>query len=85
MNKKVTDQILHFSVGMFILTIFYFGGLVGGAVAGCACGLVRELSEAGGSRITVAELAPHFKKTDPWIDLFFWTLGGIAAAVLIQL
>lgn len=81
---KITDQIAHFAVAAAILSCFALGGIIGGAVAGLACGLIRELSEAGGSRIALAEIGPHFAKRDPWIDLAFWTLGGIAAALVVQ-
>jgi hypothetical protein len=79
----VTDQIAHFVVGAAILTLFTVGGTVGGFFAGVAIGLIRELTEAGGSRIAVSEIAPHFAKLDPWIDLAFWGLGGLTAAFLI--
>lgn len=82
-HPHVTDQIAHFVVGAAILLIFAFGGLVGGAVAGAACGLIRELTEAGGSRIALAEIPPHFKKLDPWIDLLFWSLGGALASTVV--
>lgn len=81
MDTKVTDQIAHFVAAMIILCLFAFGGIFGGAFAGLGCGLIRELTEAGGSRITFDEVQAHFTKSDPWIDLAFWTLGGIAAAV----
>lgn len=77
--RHITDQIAHFAVALALLTAFAHLGLIGGALAGLGIGLVRELSEAGGSRITLAEIGPHFAKRDPWIDLAFWTLGGLAA------
>jgi hypothetical protein len=79
----VTDQIAHFVVGAAILLTFALGGLIGGVVAGLACGLIRELTEAGGSRIALAEIKPHFEKLDPWIDLLFWSLGGAAASLVV--
>lgn len=79
----VTDQIAHFIVGAAILSLFALGGLTGGFVAGAAIGLIRELTEAGGSRITLAEIPPHFAKRDPWIDLTFWSLGGGFASVAV--
>jgi hypothetical protein len=79
-HPHVTDQIAHFVVGAAILLTFALGGLIGGAVAGAACGLIRELTEAGGSRIALAEIKPHFEKLDPWIDLAFWALGGAVAS-----
>jgi hypothetical protein len=82
-HPHVTDQIAHFVVGAAILLAFAFGGLIGGAVAGAACGLIRELTEAGGSRIALAEIGPHFKKLDPWIDVAFWALGGVFASLVV--
>jgi hypothetical protein len=76
----VTDQIAHFIVAMLLLSLFAFGGVLGAAAAGLGMGLIRELSEAGGSRIAWHEIRAHFAKgSDPWIDLAFWTLGGLAA------
>ena len=78
----VTDQIAHVAIAAAILLSFALGGIAGGAAAGLACGLIREATEAGGSRIALAEIGPHFAKLDPWIDLTFWTLGGIAASII---
>jgi len=80
----VTDQIAHFTVALAVLALFASGGVIGGALAGLALGLIRELSEAGGSRIAIAEIGPHFAKRDTWFDLAFWTLGGLAAALLFN-
>ena len=80
----VTDQIAHFVAGAAILALFATGGFIGGFVAGAAIGLVRELTEAGGSRIALAEISPHFAKFDPWLDLTFWGLGGGFASVVVR-
>lgn len=80
----VTDQIAHFVAGAAILTLFAVGGIVGGFVAGGAIGLIRELTEAGGSRIALSEIPPHFAKRDPWIDLTFWCLGGGFASAVVR-
>jgi hypothetical protein len=79
----VTDQLAHFVVAVALLCAFVSFGLFGGVLAGAGIGLVRELSEAGGSRIAWAEIPPHFAKRDPWIDLFFWGLGGGVAKLLM--
>jgi hypothetical protein len=79
----ITDQIAHFAVALGLLALFALGGVVGGALAGLSMGLIRELSEAGGSRIALAEIPPHFAKADPWIDLAFWALGGVAAVLVL--
>lgn len=81
---QVTDQIVHFTLALAVLALFASGGLIGGAVAGAALGLIRELTEAGGSRLALAEIGPHFARADPWIDLAFWTLGGIVAALIFN-
>lgn len=82
---RITDQIAHFVVGFSILLLFAKTGLVGGAVAGLCLGLIRETAEAGGSRITLSEVIWHFRKRlDPWIDLLFWSLGGLVAAYAVQ-
>lgn len=79
----MTDQILHVAVPIIVFAIFTHGGAFGGAFAGLACGLIRELSEAGGSRISLAEAKAHFQKRDAWIDLAFWTLGGAVAKIAL--
>ncbi|MDT8328454.1 MAG: hypothetical protein RQ750_13905, partial [Roseovarius sp.] len=76
----VTDQLAHFVVAFAIAALFLAGGIVGGFIAGASCGLIREVTEAGGSRIALSELPPHFAKLDPWIDVAFWALGGGVAA-----
>jgi len=81
-RQQVVDQTLHFAAALLILSLFALGTLWAGAFAGLALGLIREMTEAGGSRIALAEIGPHFRKRDPWIDLAFWTLGGAVAAGL---
>lgn len=84
-RQAIIDQVLHFAVSALILSLFALGGIAGGAAAGLALGLIRETAEAGGSRITLSEVIWHFRKRlDPWIDLTFWTLGGIAVAMLVN-
>lgn len=80
----ITDQIAHFAVALALLALFALGGPIGGALAGVGMGLIRELTEAGGSRIAWAEVPPHFARADPWIDLAFWALGGLAAALIFN-
>lgn len=82
MNRQaITDQAMHFAAATLILSLFAIGTIWAGALAGLALGLIRETAEAGGSRMTRPEITAHFAKRDPWIDLVFWTLGGIAAAL----
>lgn len=80
----ITDQLAHFAVAVLILSLFAIGTVWAGALAGLALGLIRETAEAGGSRITFAEVEAHFRKRDPWIDLTFWALGGIAASLIFN-
>jgi hypothetical protein len=83
-RQQIIDQAAHFCVALVILALFAWGGIIGAALAGLGMGLIRELSEAGGSRITYAEVRAHFSKgRDPWIDLAFWALGGAVAGVLV--
>jgi hypothetical protein len=82
--RHITDQLAHFAAAALILSIFALGTVWAGALAGLALGLVRETAEAGGSRITLAEVAAHFRKRDPWIDLTFWALGGISASLIFN-
>jgi hypothetical protein len=80
----ITDQIAHALVPLAILALAWIGTAWAFALAGLAMGLIRELSEAGGSRITWPEVKAHFAKGfDPWIDLTFWALGGAVAGVLL--
>lgn len=79
----ITDQIAHFLAAMVILSLALIGTVWACALAGLAMGLIRETAEAGGSRITLAEVLAHFHKADPWIDLVFWTLGGAALGWLL--
>lgn len=79
----VTDQMAHCLVAFAILSLASLGTFAACASAGLAMGLIRETAEASGSRISVAEVAAHFRKRDPWIDLLFWTLGGAALGLLL--
>lgn len=81
---NVTDQIWHFIVPTIVFSIFVFLGPFGGALAGLSLGLIRELTEASGSRITLIEVKEHFTKLDPWIDVLFWTLGGLTASFILM-
>lgn len=76
-KNDIIDQSAHFLVAAIIGSAFLFGGLWGGAIGGAACGLIREVTEAGGSRIALKEIPPHFARLDPWIDLAFWSIGGL--------
>lgn len=80
---SITDQIAHFIVALGLLALFAQGCLIAGAAAGLGMGLIRETAEGGGSRMTVAEIKAHFKKRGAWIDLVFWSLGGLTAAALV--
>lgn len=81
--QKVTDQVAHFVCAAAVVMLFAPDAGALGLGIGLALGLVREVSEAGGSRITWAEVKAHFTKgIDPWLDLTFWTLGGLTGGAL---
>ena len=81
--RHITDQITHFAAAVLILAIASVGTIWAGALAGLALGLIRETAE-GVRRMTLAELAAHFAKRDPWIDLAFWSLGGAVAVLAVR-
>jgi len=81
--RHIADQAAHFAAALAILSLFAFGGIIGGALAGLGCGLIRETAE-GVRRMTLASIGTQLSKRDSQIDLIFWTLGGIAAAVLVE-
>ena len=79
--QKITDQAWHFGVAAGIGALFIYGGTIGGALAGLMCGLIREFTEVGGSRIELPELRPLLTKRDFYIDCAFWALGGLVLAL----
>jgi hypothetical protein len=79
---RVTDQVLHFAVAVAIFTLF-FQSWWGSLLSGAALGLIREFTEAGGSRISLSEIKSHFGKLDPWVDICFWAFGGLFASMLL--
>ena len=81
-RQKVIDQLMHVLAAIAILLLAHMG-VVGGMLAGFGCGLIRELSEAGGSRITLPEVKAHFTKLDPYVDLSWWAVGGALAGIFV--
>ena len=99
--QDTIDQVVHFvcaaaislavSLGLALGYVIggpdmaFIGSVVGGLIAGLACGLIREFSEAGGSRSTRAEVEEHFRSGGAAVrkDLFFWSLGGAFGGVVI--
>lgn len=80
-RQDFTDQALHFAVPIAILGLFALGGIIAGALAGLALGLIRETAE-GVRRMTIASVKAQLAKRDTQIDLAFWTLGGAVAAMI---
>lgn len=78
--QKIIDQAVHFALACIVTWAFGIEALWAGAIMGLILGGIREVSEAGGSRIYLGEVVDHFKSRDPWIDLAFWALGGAAGA-----
>lgn len=82
-RQNVIDQLLHVLAAIAVVLLAHMG-VVGGMLAGFGCGLIRELSEAGGSRITLPEVKAHFTKgKDPYIDLASWAVGGALAGIFV--
>lgn len=75
------DQGAHFATALLVLTLAIHGGPVGGAIAGFLCGMIREVAEAG-NPVTFAKILHAPAKSDAPLDLMFWTLGGMAAALI---
>jgi len=78
MKKQYIDQGSHFAAAILILLMFYYGGVIGSALAGFGVGFVRELTEEG-DRVTLSAAKAALGS---WLDLSFWTLGGVAAKVI---
>lgn len=83
-RQNAIDQALHVGVAFALVALVHIGGVVAGALAGLAFGLIRETAEASGSRITWEKVRAHFlARTDPWIDISFWALGGALAGLIV--
>lgn len=80
-RRGITDQAAHFTAALVVLSIATHGGVFGGAVAGLACGLIRETAE-GIRRMTWDSVRTQLAKRDAQTDLVFWTMGGLAAALI---
>lgn len=79
-KTEFRDQALHFSAAVLILgLVAAFPSIYTFALAGFACGLIREISELG-LPVTLAKFKPAVMNQK--LDLTFWTLGGIVAWTL---
>lgn len=76
------DQGAHFFVALLALSLAIRGGPVGGAIAGFLCGMIREVAEAG-NPVTLDKILQAPIKSDAPLDLVFWSLGGLIAAVIV--
>jgi hypothetical protein len=85
---ELFDQFAHTFVSFIILILFYFGvkkkSLALGAISGFIIGLIREVTEEG-NLVTFDIVGAVFLDVDAYIDLSFWSLGGLLATLFIKL
>lgn len=75
MKKQIIDQSAHFAAALVALApAALWPGVASFAFAGAALGLVREITEPG-PVLSAGSL----------LDILFWTLGGAAAGLLVEL
>ncbi|MEQ5789095.1 hypothetical protein J3454_14455 [Erythrobacter sp. NFXS35] len=79
--RQAIDQIAHFAAALVILLVFAEGGIIGGAVAGLGCGLIREVAESG-NPVRWPAVKAQLTQTDAPLDILFWSLGGFVAAII---
>lgn len=81
MKNQVLDQLGHFVGAIVVLTLPLLG-LLGFALAGFVIGFIRE---QGQNYVVVRDGAWKFWEwdKDSWIDIVFWTLGGLVAGLII--
>lgn len=81
MNKQIKDQLGHFVGAIIVLTLPIIG-LLGYILAGFTIGFIREQGQA---YVKVQGNAWKFWdwEGDAWLDIVFWTLGGLVAGLLI--
>ena len=76
---KFTDQVWHVAVAVAFVAAASLGGALAGALLGLCIALLAESKEAGGSRIEVSELIPHFRKPDTLLDMTVYVFAGAVA------
>ncbi len=74
--KELRDQSAHVAAA-FLILVLTGPGIIGGALAGFAIGLVRELTEEGEISLPALKAALGSR-----LDLTFWTLGGLLAGII---
>ncbi len=84
---EILDQSAHMVVSLLILSIFLFGSkkrpLLSGLISGFFIGCIREVTEEG-TLVTLEVVADVFKDIDAYIDLTFWSIGGLLAGILAK-
>lgn len=80
-KQDIIDQSLHTGIAVAVLSLALHGGVIGGGLAGLACGLIRETARAPGP-LTWAGVKAQLSKRGAQIDLAFWTIGGLAAGLI---
>lgn len=80
MRKQAIDQSLHAATAFLVIFAAHFG-VLGGAIGGLLCGMIREVTEAG-LPVTWAKIKAAPFHSDAPLDLTFWTLGGAIAGLV---
>lgn len=71
--KELRDQPAHAGAAILCLSpIVILPGIIGGAISGFLCGMVREITEEG--EVSLESLKSALGS---WKDLCGWTLGGV--------
>ncbi len=73
MKKQLIDQAAHIAAAMAALApAAFIGGVLGFALSGLFCGLIREITQHGGFSTGRGSL----------LDLAFWTVGGVIIGLI---
>lgn len=79
MKKQVIDQTAHFVAALAILSlVLWVKHPLACALAGYLMGMIREVTEEG----PLVTLATITKAEQSYMDLAFWTGGGLAAGLI---
>lgn len=78
---QIRDQALHTIFGALIVYMALQGNAFGAALAGLACGLIREVAESG-TPVTWIRVKKQLIETDARYDLVFWAIGGLIAGLI---
>ena len=73
MTKEIRDQLAHAGFAVLcLLPLALSPNIVGGAVSGFLCGMIREVTEEGEVSLAAVRAA-----LGSWKDLCGWSLGGL--------